>query len=111
MFFDGKLIIENSTSWEAGELFFMMGSTEKRTVLKNLSKGQEYSIEIRGQFRVNVGPVPVPFGIRIGAGLIVDEQQRVHEAAALAASSDLAIVMVGLNGEFESEGMDRKDME
>lgn len=111
LFFDGKQIINNSSEFEAGELFFTFGSTEKRAIVKGLKKGQEYAIEARGQFRFNLGQLQVPYGLRLGARPVIDEQQRIREAAELAKKSDVAVIMVGLNADFESEGMDRKHME
>jgi beta-glucosidase len=111
LFFDGKLLIENNESFEAGELFFMMGSTEKRAIVKNLVKGQSYTIEARGMFRWQPGFLNIPFGIRLGAKRIVDPQDAIDAASTLAASSDVAIVVVGVTGEIETEGFDRKNIE
>lgn len=110
LFFDGKLLIENNETFQPGELFFMMGSTEKRVVVRNLVKGKSYSIEARGKFRWQPSFLSVPFGIRLGARRIVDPETAIVAAAALAAESDLAIVVVGLTGEIETEGNDRKNM-
>jgi len=111
LFFDGKLIIENSKTYQSGETFYTMGSTEKRTVLRDLVKGQSYAIEARGEFRWQTSFMQLPYGIRLGACRISDTQESIRVAAALAATSDLAIVIVGLNGEVESEGYDRKNLE
>lgn len=111
VFFDGKLLFENNETFEAGEMFFMMGSTEKRTVLRDLVKGRRYTIEARGRFRWQAGFLTIPFGIRLGAMRVVDPQETINSATDLAAISDLAIVVVGVTGEIETEGFDRKDME
>lgn len=111
LFFDGKLLIENNETFEAGELFFMMGSTEKRVTVKNLVKGRSYTIESRGKFRWQQGFLTIPFGIRLGAKRIVDPQHDIDAAVSLASTSDLAIVVVGVTGEIETEGYDRKNME
>jgi beta-glucosidase len=111
LFFDGKLIIENNESYEGGESFFCMGSTEKRVVVKNLVKGQSYPIEARGIFRYGLGFIQMAYGLRIGAERIVDPQVAIDASADLASKSDLCIVIVGVTGEFETEGFDRKNME
>lgn len=111
LFFDGKLLIENDKSYLPGELFFMMGSTEKRVVVRNLVKGRSYAIEARGKFRWRAGLLTIPYGIRLGANRIVDAQEQLDAAAELASTSDLAIVVVGLTGEIETEGYDRKNIE
>ena len=111
LFFDGRLLIENNENYEEGELFFTMGSTERRVVIKDLVKGQSYPIEIRGMFRYGLGFIQMTYGLRLGAQRIVDPEESVRAASKLASSSDLAIVIVGLTEEFETEGFDRKDME
>jgi beta-glucosidase len=111
LFFDGKLLIENNKTFEAGEMFFMMGSTEKRATVKDLIKGRSYTIETRGKFRWQQGFLTIPFAIRLGAKRIINPQDAIDAAASLAASSDLAIVVVGVTGEIETEGYDRKTIE
>lgn len=111
LFFDGKLLIENDASYEVGELFFCMGSTERRVVVKDLVKGKPYAIEVRGKFRYGLGFIQMTYALRLGAQKIEDPQVKVKAAADLAAKSDLAIVVVGSTGEFETEGFDRKNME
>jgi beta-glucosidase len=51
------------------------------------------------------------YGLRIGAERIVDPQVAIDASADLASKSDLCIVIVGVTGEFETEGFDRKNME
>jgi beta-glucosidase len=111
LFFDGQLLIENNENFQPGEMFFMMGSTERRAMVRNLVKGQSYAIEARGRFRWQSGFLTVPYGIRLGAIRVVDPQENISAAAALASASDLAIVIVGSTGEIETEGYDRKNME
>lgn len=89
----------------------MMGSTEKRAVVKNLVKGQSYSIEARGMFRWQQAFLSIPFGIRLGAKRIINAQDAIDVVTNLAASSDVAIVVVGVTGEIETEGFDRKNIE
>jgi beta-glucosidase len=40
----------------------------------------------------------------------IDPKKAIRNAAKLAAESDVAIVVVGLNPDWESEGFDRKDL-
>jgi beta-glucosidase len=111
LFFDGHLIIENNENFQSGEMFYMMGSRERRTVVRNLVKGRSYAIEARGRCRWQSGFLNVPYGIRLGANRIVDPQEKINAAANLAAASDLAIVVAGSTGEIETEGYDRRDTE
>lgn len=111
LYFDGKLLIENNENYKQGELFFTMGSEERRVVVKGLVKGQAYPIEVRGKFKYGLGFMQLPFGIQLGAQKIVDPQDMIRASAKLASASDLAIVIVGVTGEFETEGFDRKTLE
>ncbi|RPA99465.1 hypothetical protein L873DRAFT_1683653 [Choiromyces venosus 120613-1] len=49
-------------------------------------------------------------GIRLGVDLVRDVQEHINRAAALAKESDVAVVVVGMNNEWESEGYDRHSM-
>lgn len=54
---------------------------------------------------VNLGP-----GLRLGGAEVLPETS-IDEAAAIAKEADLAIVVVGLNGDWETEGYDRTHLE
>jgi beta-glucosidase len=47
---------------------------------------------------------------RLGGCPKVDRQKGLEEAAELAANSDVAIVVVGLNSDWEAEGFDRPNL-
>jgi beta-glucosidase len=49
-------------------------------------------------------------GIRLGIDTVRDVQEYIDRAAALAKKSDVAVVVVGMNNEWESEGYDRHTM-
>ncbi|PWW80510.1 hypothetical protein C7212DRAFT_164027 [Tuber magnatum] len=50
-------------------------------------------------------------GIRLGLDLVRSVQEHITRAAALASESDVAVVVVGMNNEWESEGYDRHSMD
>lgn len=57
--------------------------------------------------------VPAAFrygGFRLGAQQGYDPKQAMEEAAAVAAASDVAVVVAGLGPEWETEGVDRQDL-
>ncbi|GAA5851026.1 hypothetical protein JCM8547_009158 [Rhodosporidiobolus lusitaniae] len=111
LFIDGKRVIENVESFKNGELFFNMGSEERRAEI-TLEAGKEYALEVRTYLdpsTLGATPFAIKSSFRIGAfPTIVPEQAR-KEAADLAGKSDLAILVVGTNPDWESEGFDRKD--
>ncbi len=105
---DGNLVIDYWDDWERGGEFFGLVSKEIRGSL-NLSAGtvHEVVVETRSTF------TPSFIGIwmlRLGFDLI-DRSHELDEAVALAARSDYAIVFVGLNGEWDTEGYDRPHMD
>lgn len=113
LYIDGKLVVENSSSWTPGELWFNMGSTERRGVVQGLEQGKQYTVEVRCWYKKdNRGSPFVSAGaIRIGALPVVDDAEAIADAVKIAQKADTTIVVVGLNEDFESEGYDRKHME
>lgn len=106
LFIDDELLLDNWDGWEAGESYFGTGSSPKEGSV-NLSAGAhtlklEYAPKTGGAFGLSAW--------RMGffRPLADDALER---AAALAAEADVAIVCVGLNGEWETEGGDRTDLE
>ncbi|GAA5945845.1 hypothetical protein JCM3775_001904 [Rhodotorula graminis] len=112
LFLDGKPIIENVESYKPGELFFNMGSQEVRGEVE-LEAGKAYQLELHGYVDPSsLGASPFTFSssFRIGGFPTVVPETARNEAADLASKSDLAIVVVGTNPDWESEGFDRKTM-
>ncbi|GAA6042149.1 hypothetical protein JCM8097_004984 [Rhodosporidiobolus ruineniae] len=112
LFIDGQRVVENVESFKNGELFFMMGSEERRGEI-NLEAGKSYKLEVRTYLdpsTLGASPFTIKSSFRIGAFPTIVPAQARQEAAELAGKSDLAIVVVGTNPDWESEGFDRKDM-
>ena len=105
LFVNGNLLIDNWSHQESGEAFFGTGSTEVKTEI-DLQSGE--SIEIMVEYS-NEG-ASLLAGVRLGC-LMPIQPDAIAKAAKLAADSDVALLFVGLNGEWESEGHDRPDME
>ncbi len=104
LYIDGREIVDNWTEQTPGEAFFGAGSQEKKGEI-DLTAGQAYEIEIR-----------YTKGDAFLGGLIVGCQPPVigdpiERAVQLAAESDVALLFIGTNGDWESEGFDRTDME
>jgi beta-glucosidase len=105
LFVDGREIIDNWTQQIPSREYFGFGSTEVQGVV-SLEAGRTYplalefaKIETSRVSAVRVGVVPaVP-------------TDAIERAARLAAESDVAIVCVGFGGDWQSEGIDRPDME
>lgn len=98
--------------------FYGMGTPEvKGEVL--LRAGQTHEILL--QFQNVYGPAPGDEaesfvgsqrgGITLGGAEVLHEDQSIAEAAQLARDSDVAVVIVGLNADWETEGVDRDSLE
>jgi beta-glucosidase len=101
---DGEVVVDNSEP-ARGKGFFGGGSTLVETE-HELEAGRAYALEV--ELRPSTSPWPI-LGVRLAA------QPPLHDdemAAAVAAARDagVAVVVVGSNGSWESEGFDRPDL-
>lgn len=102
---DGSLLIDNWDAWESGDYFFGFGSSERReTIQLEVNRAYELTVEYSQQGRSPLRAV------RIGYLPPVDPDA-ISRAASLAAAADVALVFVGLTGEWDSEGQDRPGLE
>ena len=102
---DGEIILDNADAPNGGS-FFGMGKPEV-VVKKTLQAEREYS------FVVEVRHTPIGSGlsgINIGAMAPIDTDQ-LGEAIDLAARSDVSVIVVGTNDDWESEGWDRETID
>ncbi|KAF1912569.1 glycoside hydrolase superfamily [Ampelomyces quisqualis] len=115
MFINGQLFIDNWDWVEEGEAMF----SASQDVLKSieLKEGQPVEIliestsEIRPASKVSVIGRRYDYGgCRIGYQE-EDKIDRVQEAVDAAKAADVAILVVGLDAEWESEGYDRQTMD
>jgi beta-glucosidase len=102
---DGREVIDNWTQQTRGDAFFGTGSTEVTTLVE-LIAGQAYEVCVE----CNSQGATLLSAVRLGHLPPVAEDS-IERAATLAARSDVALLFVGLNGDWESEGHDRPDME
>jgi beta-glucosidase len=101
---DGQLLIDNWEGRNPGEHYFGFGSAETIASVE-LQAGQTYELVV--EYARGDGP---PFSaLRVGH-LPPQDPQAIERAVALAAEADVAIVCVGLTGEWETEGHDRKTL-
>jgi beta-glucosidase len=99
---DGREIVDNWTKWERGSAFFGLGSREATGEIA-LLEGATCELEV--EF-LHDAPVPLA-GMRIGyrPPEVPDAMER---AVAAAAKADAAVVVVGLDPDWETEGRDRE---
>ena len=104
VFVDGELVLDNSAVKPGGS-FFGMGR-EETVASVELEAGRTYELEARlrrGETDQTMG------GIHLNAQAPVVGDP-VDDAVELAGRSDLAILVVGTNHDWESEGWDRSDL-
>lgn len=116
LFVDGKLIIDNWTRQRRGVAFFGSGTAEE-TGSVDLKAGVAHDILVE---YVNVrGPADgdedetlcdVNPAVRLGGAPVIDGDGEISKAVRLATEADVAIVVVGLNSDWETEGYDRKTL-
>lgn len=107
LFIDDQLVVDNWDHWEPGDTYFGNGSAEA-VGEQHLEAGRTYDLRIE-----YASSVSGSFGIRalrLGAAKLLGEEA-LQRAAQLAAESDVALLFVGLNGDWDTEGRDRQDMD
>jgi beta-glucosidase len=97
---DGEVVLRTDPS-QSSEIFFGYGTKPVRTTV-DLVGGQPHRLEV--DYDRRPGPPVGGFRIRIGEPLGDDP---IGDAAALAASADAAVVVVGTDSDIECEGFDR----
>jgi len=100
---DGDLVVDN-TEPARGQGFYGAGS-EPVEASCDLRAGRTYELSVDVWPRAASSPI---LGARIGAAR-PDTGDEFERAVAAAAAADVAVVVVGSNGQWESEGHDRPD--
>ncbi|KPF60963.1 glycoside hydrolase family 3 C-terminal domain-containing protein [Rhizobium sp. AAP116] len=108
LYVDGELVVDGETGWAKGDNFFGLGNTEVR-VEKPLEAGRTYEI------RVDYRAMPEGYegieirAVRFGVELPTSDAA-IAEAVEQAKACDLAILLVGREGEWDTEGLDLPNM-
>ncbi len=100
---DGEVVLDNTSEPVPGTSFFGLGTEEIRVVV-DLTAGSEH--ELRCDY-ISHRDLAVG-GVQVGL-LPPVHPDGVARAAEAAASADVAVVVVGLNADWETEGRDRDD--
>ena len=102
---NGQEVLDNWTKQTQGDTFFGMGSNEV-TAHFEMVVGQRYELTVEYSSQ----DTTMLRGFRLGYLPPVAEDA-IQRAATLAARSDVALLFVGLNGDWEGESHDRPDIE
>jgi beta-glucosidase len=101
---DGEVVVDNSDPVR-GSSFYGAGS-DPVEVAHALEAGRAYALNVELWPRSLSNPI---MGVRIGAAR-PDPGDEFERAVAAAADADVAVVVAGLNNQWESEGYDRPDL-
>ena len=101
---DGHVLVERDDATAAESLFSR--GTHEATAEVELIAGQHYALVAELRLRTPLAQS----GVRIGARPVPPPNAR-DEALRAAASADVAVVVVGYDGNWESEGRDRINMD
>jgi beta-glucosidase len=107
LYLDGRLLVDNWDAWQPGDTYFGAGSQEVISIVE-LEAGQAYDVTVE-----YASPTAGPLGIRaLHVGVLRPlGDEAIQRAVQLAAASDVAVLCVGLNGEWDTEGRDRPHMD
>ncbi|HEX3301897.1 MAG TPA: glycoside hydrolase family 3 C-terminal domain-containing protein [Thermomicrobiales bacterium] len=103
-----QVVVDQWDTWQAGGEYFGLASREYRGSI-DLKAGTSYQVIIENR-TPDQGPEVGLKALRLGIARPTGDDE-LDEAVQLAAGADVAIVCVGLNGEWDTEGMDRPDMD
>ncbi len=99
---DGVVVCDNWTDPQPGDTFFQMGSTEVVGTVE-LEAGNEIDVVVEWSPRLD----ELLVGLRFGVLEPVDEDELFTAAVEAARAADAAVVVVGLNADWETESHDR----
>lgn len=113
LYIDGRLVIDNWIRQRRGVSFFRTGTEEERgKFLLKKCVAHELYLEFNnvrgpanGDEDENISPGGP--GVRLGGCAVTDNDQEIEKAVSFAKSADIAVVVVGLNADWETEGNDR----
>ena len=116
LYVDDELLISNVENQKPGPTLFGSGTIEKKGHMQ-LCAGQDYRIRVEwGCSKTSKLPPSGPVGgghggLIFGAWRRMGPDEAIKEATELARQVDQVVLVVGLNGEWESEGTDRTSMD
>ena len=106
LYVDGKLVADSWTDWSPGHTFFEEGNDE---VIGEIELEAGHSHEIAIEFATRPAKTLGLAGFRAGIGFPLGDAA-IAEAAKIAEEADVALVFIGRNGEWDTEGSDLADI-
>ena len=106
-FINGTLVVDAWTNWTKGRTMFEEGCDEI-TGSYDMVAGEEYEITV--EFAAKPSDNLILSGVRYGISRPLGDAE-IAAAAKAAASAEVALVFVGRNGEWDTEGSDLLDID
>jgi beta-glucosidase len=104
---DGEVVVDAWSGWTQGETYFTFGCDEV-IATRRLRAGQRCAFTLEFS---SASPNPAPFrALRFGVHRPRGEAE-LAAAVEAARGADAALVFIGLNGEWDNEGLDRPNLE
>lgn len=103
LFVNDQLLIDNWTTWQIGETYFSNGSDEQVAAIE-MQAGEPYALRV--EFASHDAGDSFFSALRLG-GWKPPGREHIDRAAQLATQANVAILFVGANGEWDTEGRDR----
>ena len=108
LFVDGQMVVDNWDTWQPGQSYFGAGSGEVIGPV-GLQAGQSYELKVEYACPLANNAVGLK-AVRVG-GLLPLDEAAIERAVALATAAEVALLFVGLTGEWDTEGQDRPHMD
>ncbi|KKY27000.1 putative glycosyl hydrolase family 3 n terminal domain-containing protein [Phaeomoniella chlamydospora] len=114
LYVNGTLLIDATEVQKPGNAFFGCGTEEVKATLP-LQKGDTYHVKVEffSEPFSKLTPQAVTFpngAVKVGGAWVINHQEEIRCAAALAREHEQVVLCIGLNNGWESEGFDRDDM-
>lgn len=113
VFIDDRLVVDNKTKQKRGNAFFLGFGTEE--VVSEVKLDKDTAYKMRVEFGTSptysfVGENLGAGGVYFGARLKSTPEEKISRAVELAKKVDKVILCIGLSRDWETEGLDRPDM-
>ncbi|KAH7096156.1 beta-glucosidase [Auriculariales sp. MPI-PUGE-AT-0066] len=112
LYIDGNLVADNWENQTYGATFYSQGTIEV-TGRYYIEKGKTYNIEViyNNIYPLRGNAIADMRALRLGGSPVFDEEKELQAAEKAAKEADVAVVVIGLNHDWESEGHDRTNLE
>ncbi|KAF9639181.1 putative beta-glucosidase protein [Lasiodiplodia theobromae] len=115
LFVGGVLVVDNTENQRQGDTFFGSGTVEEKGTMR-LEAGKTYDVYLQfgssttSNMKTPGATVMAGGGVRVGGTRVTEPQDEIDKAVKLAKEVDQVVIIAGLNGDWESEGYDRRHM-